>query len=76
MTLVDHLLYRVWWHGNDCSDAAFLEVIEELLNRVAWIPPHAPSALVHLLLSRVGDAVIGAKTIDDGAGRVSGFVGS
>ena len=58
MTLVDHLLHRVWWHGNNFSDAAFLEVIEELLNQVAWIPPHAPSALVHLLLCGIGGTTI------------------
>ena len=47
-------------HGNDYNDVAFLEVIKELLNRVAWIPSCAPSALVHLLLCGVGGAVIGA----------------
>ena len=56
MTRVDHLLHGVWWHGNNCNDIAFLEAIKELLDWVAWIP----SALVRLLLYRVGGALIGA----------------
>ena len=75
MDLVDHLIHRIWWQGNDCYDVAFFEAIKELLGRVAWIPPRDLSTLVHLLLCRVGGAVIGVGTIDDVARAVGGFVG-
>ena len=33
--VVDHLLHRMWWQGNNYNDIAFLKVIKELLDRIA-----------------------------------------
>ena len=74
--LVNYLLHCVWWQGNNGDDVTFLEAVEWFFHQVARIPSSAPPALVQLLLRRVCGDIVDAQIIDDGAGAVSGSVGS
>ena len=75
--LVNHLIHRVWWQGNDGDDSAFLGVVVEFFNRVDRVPSSTPAALVFLLLGRVGGgALVGAQVIKNVTRADSGPVGS
>ena len=71
---VNHLIHRIWRQGNDGDDVAFLKAVKKFFDQVSWVPSSTPVALVLLLLSCVGGAVVGAQVVDDGTGTVGGPV--
>ena len=74
--IVNPLLHRVWWQGNYRDDVAFLKVVGKFYDQVAWIPLRTPLALIHLLLSRVGGAVMSVQVVDNDVRAGGGHVGS
>ena len=73
---VNHLLHYVWRQGNDGDDKVFPGAVEDFFGRVDRFPSCTSLALVHLLLSRVGGAVMCAQVVDNSSRAVGGPVGS